>query len=69
MTYTELTAAMWDGRRIEIGTVCANPVYGVPITVDRRESDDTGTYWRVYYRTDRDTVASLLVMIDSFDGH
>ena len=69
MTYSDLTAAMWHQTRIEIGTVCGNPVYGVPITVDRRESDDTDTYWRVHYRTDRDTVASLLVMIDSFDSH
>jgi hypothetical protein len=41
----------------------------VPLSVDRRESDDEGTYWRVHYRTGRDTVASLLVMFDSFDGH
>jgi hypothetical protein len=69
MTFTELTNAMWHQTRIEIGTVCGHPVCGVPLSVDRRESDDEGTYWRVHYRTDRDTVASLLVKLDSFDGH
>lgn len=69
MTFAELAAAIWDQREIQLGTVCGNPVRGIPVMVDRRETDEDGVYWRVSYRTDRDTWSSLFVRIDAFGGH
>jgi hypothetical protein len=69
MTFAELTAAIWDGRSVTLTDHAGRSIEAVPLSVDRRDSDDHGTYWRVHYRTDRDTVASLLVRFDSFDGH
>ena len=67
MTFTELAAAIWDQREIEIGTVTGITITGIPLAVDRRYH--TGPLWLVHYRTAGWTVASAFVRIDAFDGH
>jgi len=64
MTYTELTAAMWDGRQITITGDSGRTVTVVPIGIARH----THLQWEVLYDTPygRDLI---FVKIDSFDGH
>ena len=69
MTFTDLAAAIWDQREITLTTAAGTTVTGIPLALDRRESELTGLLWLVHYRTGRDTVASAFVRIDAFDGH
>ena len=64
MTYTELTAAMYDGRQITITGDSGRTVTGIPLGIQRH----TDQQWEVLVeRPDgRDT---LFVRFDSFDGH
>jgi hypothetical protein len=64
MTFTELTAAMWDGRQITLLGDHGRTVTAVPLGIARH----TSTLWEVLYDTPygRDLI---FVKVDSLDGH
>ena len=71
MTLTDLAAAIWDQREIEITHwYTGKRVRCVPKGVERMIDDDGSVEWRVtYYELPQGPTACLYAVLDAFDGH
>jgi hypothetical protein len=69
MTYTELTAAMWDGRSVTLTDHAGRSIEAVPTSITRCIGRDR--LWAVgyYARHKRPPRGAIVMRFDSFDGH
>jgi hypothetical protein len=68
MIFTELTAAMWDGRQITLVDHTGREITGIPVSIGRSQRGD-GTYVVSYAQHGGQIRADAFVRFDSFDSH
>jgi len=69
MTYSELTAAMWDGRSVTLTDHAGRSIEAVPTTLAHVHGRDPLWVVGYYARGLTPPRGAIVMRFDSFDGH
>ena len=69
MTFTELTAAMWDGRSVTLTDHAGRPIEAVPTGIARTIGRDRLWVVAYYARHATPPRGAIVMRFDSFHGH